>query len=61
MPKPQKSKKGMSELERLREENEYLKAENGFYIDGFEKSGEKVTLICGNYEKIIGSILNGTE
>ena len=30
MPKPQKSKKGMSELERLREENEYLKAENAY-------------------------------
>lgn len=27
---PKKSKKGMSELERLREENEYLKAENAY-------------------------------
>ena len=40
---------------------EYLKAENGFYINGFEKSGEKVTLIREDYEKTIGSILNGTE
>jgi len=30
MPKPKKVKKGMSELERLKEENEYLKAENAY-------------------------------
>ena len=30
MPKPKKSRNGMSELERLREENEYLKAENAY-------------------------------
>ena len=40
---------------------EYLKAENGFYINGFEKSGEKVTLIREDYEKTIGSILNGED
>ncbi|MCR5000765.1 MAG: ATP-binding protein [Lachnospiraceae bacterium] len=34
-----------------------LKEDNHKFMDGYQKSGEKITLIDGNYEKIIGDIL----